>query len=340
MDFIVRRGRGLDPAVLMWLMGTLGVGPGIGDVHFVTSVTSQYYAWLRDDLRINPSKIHYSIAAGEDALTASRNDVLLVTPGAYAESAELDWDKANTHMVGLSGPNVGGDWSEPGVVIYTTGTAVVNTLDVSGQNSQFHNVNIENYGANAACLFALKVNGYGCRFKNCAAKGTMLSAQCGVATAGSLHIAGSGMYPIFENCQIGQDVWGTRTTANSGVIVYNSSGRPNGSDFINCRILSVGDDANCAMVRIATATSSGRGHRFDNCFFYHFSSDAAGGTTLARAFYSPSTGVQKHAFLLKNCHATGIDEWQTDDDNVVMADMPVVGTGGGLSVSPSTVTGS
>lgn len=339
MDFLVRRGRGLDPAVLSWLMGTLGVGPGIGDVHFVCSVTSAYYSWLRDDMQVNPSKIHFSIAAGEDALTASRNDVLLVYPGAYLESAELDWDKNQTHMVGLGGPNVGGDWSEPNVTIYTTGTAVVQPLDVSGNNCQFHGINVNNYGANAACLFAVKVNGYAAWFENCGIKGSFTSAQNGVATSGSLHIAGAGMYPVFKDCQIGQDVWGVRTTANGGVIVYNSSARPNGSDFINCRILSVGDDANCCMVRIASSTSSGRGHRFDNCIFQHFSSSANADTTLAKAFYSPSTGVQKHTFTLHDCTALGIDEWQTDDDTVVMSGMPITGLGGGLSRNPTGTAG-
>lgn len=339
MDFLVRRGRGLDPAVLAWIMGTLGIGPGIGEVHFVCGEDTAYYSYLRDDCRMNPYLIHHSIAAGEDALTASRNDVLCVFPGAYLETAELDWDKAQTHMVGLGGPNAGGDWSEPNVCIYTSGTAIVNVLDVSGANSQFHNINVINYGANAACLFAVKVNQYGCLFKDCGIKGNMTSAQNAVATTGSLHIAGAGMYPIFKDCQIGQDVWGNRTTANGGVIVYNSSARPNGSDFINCRILSVGDDANCCMVKIATATSSGRGHRFDNCFFSHFDGNASGVTDLARAFYSPSTSVQRETFHLHQCIAIGIDEWQDDDDNVVVADMPIVGVGGGLATNPTAPTG-
>lgn len=336
----MKRGRGLDPAVLGWLMGTLGVGPGIGEVHFLVKAASAYYSWLRDDMRVNPSLIHYTLAEGEDELTASRNDVLCVFPGAYDETAEVDWDKPNTHMVGMGGPNVGGDYSEPNVFIYTDTTEVAQVLDVAGQNCQFHNAAIGNFGANAANLFAVKVNNYGCLFKNCGIKGTTMTAQCGVAGAGSLFIDGGGMYPIFENCQIGQDVWGVRTTANSGVIVFNSSARPNGSDFINCRILSVGDDANCAMVRIATSTSSGRGHRFDNTIFSHFDSGGGGATTLVRGFYSPSTGVQKHTFHLHQCMAIGIDEWQDDDDSVVMADMPITGIGGGLSRNPTGTVGS
>lgn len=103
MDFLVRRGRGLDPAVLAWIMGTLGIGPGIGDVHFVAGETTAYYSKLRDDMKIHPSLIHHSIAAGEDAMTASQNDVLCVYPGSHVQSTTaLGWDKVACHMLGMA----------------------------------------------------------------------------------------------------------------------------------------------------------------------------------------------------------------------------------------------
>lgn len=328
--------RNLDPSLMGWLMNVTGLGPGIGDVHYLVGATSEYYSWLRDDLKQEPSKIHFTLQDGEDALTSGRNDVLLVYPMALDVDTEVDWDKSNTHMIGLGGPNVGGDWSEPNVVLYSDNVATVQILDISGHNCIFKNLNIENYGANAACLFAVKLNGYGNWFEDCGIKGTMTSAQCGVAGAGSLQIAGAGMYPVFKNCQIGQDVWGTRTTANSGVIEFNSSARPNGGDFINCRILSVGDDANCAMVRVASATSIGRGWRFDNTIFSHFDGNASGVTDLARVFYTPSTAVQREIIHLHNCMVIGADEWQTDDDNVVVSDMPACSTSGGIAINPTS----
>uniref|UniRef100_A0A6M3L6E1 Pectate lyase n=1 Tax=viral metagenome TaxID=1070528 RepID=A0A6M3L6E1_9ZZZZ len=325
--------------------------PLLGKIWFCIpsgSSTSLYEDWIRNELDIPAELIFTGATAPTLALGAAsayRNDVICVFPGAYLQAAELAWSKANTHMVGLGGPNQGGDWSEPNVVIYTTGTALASVLNVTGQNCVFRGITFDNYGANAACVSAVKVNKYAATFIDCQIAGNMLSQQDASANCCSLWIAEAGMYPKFINCQIGQDVWGNRTTANAGVIKYEttsgaSAGRPNGSDFINCRILSTGDDANCAMVRVTAATAIGRGHRFDNCIFSHFSANAAGTQTLAKAFYTPSTAVQRHIIHLHNCMAIGIDEWQTDDDIVVMADMPIVGTGGGLARNPTTVTGS
>jgi len=331
MDFLVKRGRGLDPAVLAWLMGTLGVGPGIGEVHFLVKVDSAYYSWLRDDMRVNPSLIHYSLADGEDALTAARNDCLLVYPGAYDEAAELAWDKANTHLIGLSGPNVYGDWSEPGVVLYSDETDCASVITVTGANSQFHNFVVSNYGANAACLTALTVNKYGCRFKNIGMQGNMTSEQNAVAAAASLYIAGAGMYPIFEDCIIGQDVWGERAAANSGVLRFSSAGRPNVGLFKNCKFLSRSITATCAMVAVPTNTFIGRSWLFDNC---HFSNFYDGSTNLNQVFYTV-TGTQKKTIQLKNCSMVGFDSWQDGDFEVVFGDAPIADVAGGKMLEPS-----
>ncbi|MCK4248967.1 MAG: hypothetical protein KAX15_04230 [Candidatus Omnitrophica bacterium] len=317
------------------------LGLGTGNVKYVVKAkasTNLYYQKLQSN-GIKDSDIFITVAAAFGAAVAGQNDVVAVTPGAYDETASLGWNKANTHLIGLGGPNSLGDWSEPNVCIYTDSTSVAEVINITGQNCMFLNVNIENYGNHASNIAAVKLDKYGCYFEGCRIAGNMTANQNGAAAAGSLLIAAGGMYPVFRNCQFGQDVWGTRTTANSGVIVYNNSGRPNGSDFINCRIVSVGDDVECAMVRIATSTSIGRGHRFDNCIFSHFASTGAGDKDLTRAFYSPSTGVQKDIIHLHSCMGVGITEWQDDDDDVVWADMPVTGLGGGLGRNPTAPVG-
>jgi hypothetical protein len=147
------------------------------------------------------------------------------------------------------------------------------------------------------------------------------------------------MYPLVEDCIIGQDVWSARAAANSGVLRFSGTGgRPNGGIFRRCQLLSVGTTDTCAMVAIPAGTSSGRGWLFDNCSFQHFDSGATT-ETLARAFYSISAAVQKHSMLVRRCSAFGIDEWQTDDDSVVLADMPITGLGGGLARNPTGTVG-
>jgi len=327
-----------------------GIGPvigvGTGDVKYVvTAKTSSnlYYEKLRTN-GIADGSIFISPSTAFADCTAAQNDVVVVFPGAYALTAELAWNKANTHMVGVGGPNSLGDYSEPNVCIYTATAAIGSTINITGQNCSFYNLNVENSGAHATNICAVKVNKYGCYFNHCRIAGNMVSAQNASANTCSLWIAEAGMYPMFDDCQIGQDVWGNRTTANGGVIKYEtssgaSSGRPNGSDFNRCRIVSIGDDANCVMVRVTAATAVGRGHRFQDCYFQHWDGSGAGSTTLASAFYTPSTAVHKHIFHLLGCGSIGIDEWQTDDDSVVMASMPITGVGGGLGRNPTGTAG-
>ena len=145
--------RNLDNSLVQWIMGQTGLGPGIGNIKYLvpnTSSTSQFRNILQEN-NTPDADMFTTLASAEAAMEAYQNDVLLVMPGLYTESAETDWDKAWTHMIGLGGPNTYGEYAEPNCVIRTTGTSVVNTLDVTGQLCQFHNVTFNNYGANAAC---------------------------------------------------------------------------------------------------------------------------------------------------------------------------------------------
>lgn len=330
--------RNLDPSLIQWIMSQTGLGPGIGEMFWVapaSSSSSQYRTQLQRWGVEQSYKIYTNPATAFAKMVASRNDVMLVMPGAYDLDAELAWSKSNTHLLGLGGPNIYGDYSEPNVYIYSDAITVASVITVTGNNCIMQNAGVGNFGANAACLTAFTLNSYGCHFKNMGFMGTTVTEQCAVAAAASLYIAGGGMYPVFEDCQIGQNVWGSRTTANSGVIRFSSTGsRPNGGIFRKCRVVSVGDDTACALVAIPAATSSGRGWLWDDCTFEHFDS-VANGQQLARAFYSVGTSVQKQSMLLHNCGLFGVDEWQDADDVVVWSDMPTSSTSGGIGREPT-----
>jgi len=329
--------RNLDPSLVQWIMSQTGLGPGIGEIFYVapaSSSTSQFRTQLQS-MGVKDENIYTSPTTAHADMVAYRNDVMLVAPGAYDLDAELAWSKPWTHLLGLGGPNMYGDYSEPNVFIYTDAITVASVITVTGQNSIFVNAGIGNFGANAACLTAATINIYGTTFRDCSFMGTTVTEQCAVAAAASLYIGAAGMYPLVVDCQIGQNVWGTRTTANSGVLRFSGTGgRPNGGVFRRCRIVSTGDDANCALVAIPAATSSGRGWLFDDCTFEHFDSAANGGQ-LNQAFYSVGTGVQKQSMLLHNCGLFGVDEWQDANDVVVWSDMPTSSTSGGIGREPT-----
>lgn len=324
--------RNFQNQMIAFLGNKLDVGPALGEIFFVA--TSGGY-W-EDNLKycgVDSDHIDTTVSAAEDKTTANSHDVVCVTPGAFVETASITWDKANTHLVGLGGKNIGGDYSEPNVVIYTVTTTIGTLLNVTGANCQFHNFVVENNYDAAGNLAAATINNYGTFWKNVAFHGNMQSTQNSTAACASLYIGASGMYPTLVDCIIGQDVWGTRAAANSGVLRFSETGgRPNGGRFFNCQFLSTGSTVTCAMVAIPAATSSGRGWLFDNCKFQHFN-DA--GASLNQAFYSVGSGVQKHSMILHKCSAYGIDEWQDANDDVVISTMGVATAGGGLHIEPT-----
>jgi hypothetical protein len=326
--------RNLDPSLVSWIMAETGLGPGIGNIFFVSGATSQYRQKLVDDGNVAEGNMFTLPSAAEVPCVAARNDVVLVMPGAYAETAETAWDKANTHMIGLGGRNIGGDYSEPNVVWHTQTAAVAQVATVTGQNSMFKNMVIENSANDSGNSAAMTLNIYGCNFDNVAFHGNMQSKQNDKDTCASLKIGAAGMYPHFRDCIIGQNVWGARAAANSGALWFASGGRPNGGKFTNCEFLTVGTTATVALVAIPAATSTGRSWTFKNCVFEHFDGNAAGGT-INQAFYIVSGAVQMNTILLHHCSAFGIDEWQDGDETVVLSTSGVATVGGGLAIEPT-----
>lgn len=313
--------------------------PIVGQVRVAVptgSSTSLYQEWFQTDMQIPADLLHVgtqAIVDAEDALTANRNDVMLVAPGAWDLTAELAWDKAQTHMIGMGGPNPGGDYSEPASVIYTDTAGVASTITITGANCQFHNMNFQNAGANAGNLSAVKLDKYGCIFKNCHISGCMAATQVGAALACSLQIEYDGMYPIFEDCIIGHDVWTTRTGANQGVILFKD-GQTNGGLFRRCRILSRSETATCAFIAVVGANKLGRGWVFDQCIFDNYTT----GTAMNQAVYeSAANSIGDRTILLKDCilNTNGCDAWQDSDNDTVHGNLPAAGAAGGLTAEIS-----
>jgi hypothetical protein len=313
------------------------IGLGMGKLRYVVasraSATNLYYAKLKKN-GVRDGDIFTTLAAAYAATTGDQNDVIAVTPGAYLETAELAWAKSATHLVGLGGPNTNGDFYEPNCVIYTSGIAVASTITVTGNNCQFINMTFANYGNNAACLTPFTLDSYGCYFSACTFQGNMTTNQNTTAAAASLYIAGGGMYPIFDNCTIGQDVWGERSGANSGQLRFSDTGQPNGGWLRNCRIPSRSMTATCAAVSFSKNGCIGRGWTFDNCIFQN--EYATPFTALNNVFYDNDLAGQ--SILLKDCVNMGYSEWQAGGagvDRRIFSNMGVASLGGGICIDPS-----
>ena len=72
--------RNLDPSLVQWIMTVTGLGPGIGELHWVApvdSATSQYRAQLESWGVGIDHKIHTTVAGAFAKAVAYRNDVIL-----------------------------------------------------------------------------------------------------------------------------------------------------------------------------------------------------------------------------------------------------------------------
>jgi hypothetical protein len=317
--------------------------PVVGKVFFVAPVNTQYDSWLRREMDVPAELMFTGPANAFSAMTADRNDVVLVAPGTYAVTASLDWSKAHTHMVGLGGPNNGSDYGDGvGSIIYTTTAAVAQVLNLTGSGCNFHNVGFDNNGVDATSYAAVLLNGLGAWFKNCSILGNMNTTQSASANCCSLRIAGgNGMYPQLDDCIIGSDVWGARTGTHNAQILFNGTGQPNGGIFRRCRICSNGNTAAINMVSFPSVHGIGVGWTFEDCGFLHTTHlTGAQGTSISSAFYF-NTGYDKDVeVILRRCYASNITEWTDQDQGNLLADMPITGTGGGLTREPTAVVGS
>ena len=319
---------------------------GVGDVFWVVSSGSAADT-LMATRNIRTDKIFTSIATAYAATTTKQNDVILVTQGNYLETATLDWAKDNVHLIGVGGPVSHSDWTLTGTSIYTTGTSVDYVIDMSGERNTIRNLAINNYGANAACLSAIRVSGYGNGFFNSAFMGTMTSTQAATSGASSVDIAKGGHYLYFENCTIGQSEWGTRSSTTSGVLNFSgtSSPPPTHGHFKNCQFLSSAATAGVPMVYMASNQSCGRLWRFTNCLFYNFWANWGG--MCSSVFQNPASGQSTCSMVLEGCTSVGYTEWQQREfagttytnEGWVMSAMPLTATAGGLSKIPTGTVG-
>jgi len=326
--------RNLDSSLIQWIMSETGLGPGIGELQYVAlaaASTSQYRTQLQsmgvDEISLLPS-------VAEAKMVAYRNDVMLVAPGAYAETAEIAWDKQASHIIGMGGPNTHGDYSEPNCVIYSATITVASVLTVTGNNCQFVNITVSNAGNNAACLTALTANAYGGSYRGCSFQGNMAANQLSTVAAASLYVGGAGMFNHFIDCQIGNDQWGKRSGANSGQVRFTGTVQPNGIIFKGCRVVSWSATTTCAAVALPANGAVGRGLTWDNCTFYNLNDPSW--TNMSNVFYDNDAAGQ--TIILKDCAAYGYAEWQAlgaGVDRRIFSNMGVATAGGGLMIEPT-----
>lgn len=254
----------LSPTLVDWLIG-LGCGPMTGDVYFLTpanSANAYYYSWLQKN-GVRADRLFTSFPTAYAAMTANRNDTLIVAPGAQVQTAAIDWAKDYTHMFGAF----------PGGVVnqrarITTATAGLSPFfTLSGDGCVFKDVMISQEGSHAtSSAIALYITGDRCRFERFTVRHI---GALGVVdnSCRTLKLASSNGEHYFVDCTIGADTVDGVTATNYVIEFANTNQGNQRIIFDRCNILGNGS-ANSAFV-LATAANciDGSWVMFRDCLF-------------------------------------------------------------------------
>ena len=123
------------------VFGDLGAGTG-KIKHLVTTKadTDACYALL-EERNIAGSDIFATLATAEAALTADRNDVVLMYPGAHTATAAVTWNVSNTALIGAHSHS---PWTNSTKITFSGDAAALSPfLTVSGSDCTFKNIHNE-----------------------------------------------------------------------------------------------------------------------------------------------------------------------------------------------------
>jgi len=326
----------LSNQIRAWVMATTKLGPGVGDIHYLVEEDSAYYSWLRDDLRQESSKIHHTLAAGEAALTANRNDCLLTYPGDYVSTAEVEWDKSSAHLLGMGGANQKHcpTTAIDGAVRFYCATANVDSiLSISGHHVQLQGFQTMNTYSDADNRCDIIIGGKNTYMKNIRPRGgngaNQLNADAGIPV---IFEAGGGNGFLAEKCFFGSAGNNARS-AGPGSVMFEASAGSFAPVFRQCTF-EMRCETNTSvpsLVALAGNYSVDRYLLFDDCFFYNFWNNLAGKPPTAILDDCATT----HAIVLKNCSQFGFDAWCTSA-TYCFTSSPIANTDGGECLAVAT----
>jgi len=311
------RKRNLDPSLVQWIMSQTGLGPGIGEIKWLVpaaSATSQYRTQLRT-WGVDEGDMYTDIVPAEDALVANRNDVLLVMPGAYTMTASLTWDKDQTHMIGLGGPNQRycPTTATSGAIQFKCVTTSIDSMfAVSGNYCQFQGFQTMNTFSSNANRCDFLISGKNTYFNRMRPRGGNGANQLNHADGGVPVIfagsAGAGNGFLAENSIFGSAGNNARTVGAGSVLFEGGAVCAFSPTFRNCGFemrCETSGSSNPKLIHLAADYAVDRLLLFDQCTFYNFYENLAAMPDYAIVDACTTT----HMIGLKDCFMYGFDYW-------------------------------
>ena len=266
-----------------------------------------------------------TLEAAEDLCTSNHNDAVLLVggPTGNALGAALAWDKAYTHLIGLSA-----DIPGVGQRCRVTGSSALDLLyliDFQASGCIVKNIQFQNAYDSTAAHGAVKVTGDRTYFENCFFFGMLGN----VTHTGTYDVTITSEENVFKRCTFGTHTM-ANGVANSRVLISGTSGGKE-NKFIQCEFFNWSTVTTTAMVRIASSvTTEGLVVQFEDCLF----DNLLGGATMANAIEDAATETHHQIIMRGNCQAVGITGW-SDQVSYVWSQQAVPAAGFGLSTNPT-----
>jgi len=327
------RKHNLDPSLISWIMATTGLGPGIGEIHYLVKSDSNFYSWLRDDMRIGPAFIHHDLSTAHAAMVTNRNDVLLAYPGQYNTEGDMTWSKSQTHIIGM-GTHMSNWYGDGGDVSIRNlaATDAAYAVNVTGSYCQFHGINFLNLGENAACVSAVKDAGRSNHYYNCNFLGHIRSQQAGTALAADLWIdttvTAAGHDLLLDGCYVGSSGCATRSASNTQLL-FGPTGTVGAGSNVTLRNTVFGTrtkTAGCSAIKFAANYTCDRLFLIDNCTFYNFYDENDITSTVTEVINDDCATT--HKILVKNSFMTGYASWEGTRSTVYLTQADASGASG------------
>jgi len=306
----MKRVRNLSTELTSFVQANVGADlmAGMGDVFFLaptTSSTSQYLTWLQSN-GVDNGHLFTDLPSAYAALTANRNDTLIVMPGSYTLTAAFVWGKDYTHMIGASAPIPVNQRTRFGASV----AALSPLITFSADGSIMKNIMWSQDGSHATTAAI-----------NCAMTGDRnylenvtfrnLGALAVVnASMRNLKITSGNGENYFKNCTIGADTFDA-VTAASACIEY--AGTNTGRDiYENCNILHGGSASG---VFLKTGANSLNGWiKFKECCFVNNTMGSMDPMTQAFSIAATTNG-----FILSMDNIVhGASAYETSDSSLII----------------------
>lgn len=279
-----------------------------GDWYFVDAVSGDDGNTGAAD---NPLR---SLPEAYDRTTEGQNDVVVLvgrpttaasTTGTFRLSAQLEWAKSATHLIGMCAPTMIGQRARISTATGAT-TNIADLIKITCQGSMFANFSIfQGVGEASTDEQLCQITGQRNYFYNVGFQG--MGSANGAGRAGSYVIyLNGGSENTFEECQIGVDTQ-SRSAANASVKLRSAATR---NIFKRCLFPLYATATSPLVVDAAAAASIDRFAWFKDCLITNFGTSALAGVVGFNA-------AQGGFVLMDNCSAAGCTDWTATDTSTV-----------------------